>query len=702
MALSAGAQTLASTEGENVQEVIVTGYADRQLLLDARTETGSRLGLTARETPATIDILSQRQLQELGARTNVEALNRAPGVTSSLPATSPGVPTMRGFSGGAVGLLHDGVRVATPGIFSRSTDSFLYERIEILKGPAGVMYGEGALAGAINFVPKKPRFGSYQGSGVVSYGSFETSRIGLDINLPTGKTSALRGVATYGQSDGYVDDNHSRFLATTLAFSARPTDRLSLDVALDYSEDAYETADYGIPLVPSSVARKPSDIVSTPNGYVIDEALRDTNFNVTDGVLDAKTTWFRTDTSYRVTDAITLNNQFSAYQSDRNFINAEIFSFAPSTGMVDRTTGIITHDIDYWVERPSLNADTQIGSRRNRLTVGVEASELTFHTRRYFSTTTSVDPYTPVRGTFPGGTGNLPPTNSHATVKVASLFAEDAFNLSDRWLLVGGARYDWIEFDRKIEPTTFIDRKYKALSWRIGTVYDLKPKTQLFAQYSSAVAPVGNFLLLSLANSKFNLTTGEALEGGIKSSFWNDRIDLTLAAYHIRQNDIITRDPNNPTLSIQGGRQSSQGVELSMSAAVTSRLRIDGNFTRLDARYDELTEAGGISRRGKTPPRVAETIANLFGFYTFDTLPLTVNAGLRHAGDFYTDNANTIRVKGYTTVDAGISWNASFGTLTLRGRNLTDEFYADFSDVSTTQFQIAAPRSFDLTLVRKF
>lgn len=701
--VAAGAASAQEGAPSELDEIIVTGVADRQLLLDARTTTGSRLGLTARETPAIVDILSERQIREFGARTNVEALNRAPGVTSSLPATSPGAPTMRGFTGGSVGLLYDGVRVATPGIFSRSSDSWLYERIEILKGPASVLYGEGALAGAINLVPKSPKLGDRSAAALASYGSFDTVRLAGDVNRPLGDRAALRGVASYGRTSGFVDDTDSDFLAASLGLELQPTDRLTVNLAVDYSQDDYNTADYGTPLVPRAVARNPSDAATGPGNLVIDRALRKTNFNVTDGVLDSDTLWLRSRVRYEFSDALTFTNDLSQYHSDRQFINSEMFTYNAGSGLIDRSTGIITHDIDYVVERPALSGDVEIGGLRDRFTLGAEFSKLEFATRRYFATTTSVDPFNPVRGVFPGGSGApLPPINSNAQVKVASVFGENALNLTPKWLVVGGARYDWIDFSRHLAPATDIDRDYGAFSWRVGTVYEVLPKTQVFAQYSKAIVPVGNFLLLSLANAQFDLTHGQSVEAGIKSSFWNDRIDVTLAAYHIAQDDIVTRDPNDPTLSVQGGKQSSRGVELSLSAAVTSQLRIDANWTQLDARFDELIEAGGVSREGKTPPRIPESIANLFAFYSFDRLPLTVSAGLRHAGRFYTDNANQVRARGYTTVDAAIGYRFDFGELTLRGRNLTNAFFVDYTDMQPTQFQVGAPRSVEISLMTRF
>ena len=687
---------------QTLEQVIVTGVADRQLLLDARTDTGSRLGLTARETPAIVDILSERQIAELGARTNVEALNRAPGVTSSLPATSPGAPTMRGFSGGAVGLLYDGMRVATPLIYTRASDSFMFERIEILKGPASVLYGEGALAGAINLVPKQAILGVDRTEALASYGSYDTVRLAGDLNLPVGERAAIRGVASHGHSTGYVDDTDSEFVATSLSATLKPTDALVLEFAADYSEDDYDTADLGTPLVPRGIARNPSSAATAPGDLVIDRALRKTNFNVTDAVLDSDTLWLRSRARWDINDTFTFSNEFGHYRSDRRFINAEIFNYNRGSGLLDRSTGIVTHDIEYTIERPTLSGDVVIGGLRNRFAIGAEASWLSFATRRYFSTTTPVDLFAPVRGTFPGGTGSLQPPNQEADVAVSAVFVENAVDLTSRWMVAGGLRRDWIDLDRLIVNSPKFNREYTALSYRLGTVYDLAAKTQLFAQYSKAVAPIGNLLSLSLANSRFDLSEGQSVEVGVKSSFWDDRIDVTLAGYRLVQDDIITRDPSNPTLSIQGGKQSSRGVELSLSASVTSQLRIDANYTKLDAEFDELIEAGGISREGKTPPRIPETIANLFAFYSFEALPVTVSAGLRHAGRFFTDNANTIRARGYTTVDAAVGYKISFGEIALRGRNLSDEFYVDYSDVSPTQFQVGAPRTVEIALLASF
>ncbi|AEG47851.1 TonB-dependent receptor [Sphingobium chlorophenolicum L-1] len=712
----AWAQEVAPATTES--DIIVTGVADRQLLLDAETETGSRLGLTVRETPAIVDILSQELMQERGLRTTVEALNATPGASSGELASSPGQLSMRGFTAGAISLLYDGVRQTNSALIIRNMDSWSFERIEVLKGPAGVLYGEGSLAGAVNLVPKKPRFSGDAFAATAGYGSFGTARAGADANLALSDAVAVRGVASINRTDGFVDDTDARFLAATLGVSFRPVERLSIELAADYLEDKYGTAYWGAPLVAASAARDPSGLVQSADGFVIDQATRRTNYNVTNADQGADAWWLRSRIDYELTDWLTLMNQLSYYDANRRFRNSEVYTYtAPNAafpnGSLRRSTTWIDHDHQFFVERAVFAADFGIGGHRNRLSVGAEYSDSKFDSVRRFGNTTAVDLFDPQRGTlsledsaanFPGA-GNR--ANFDSRTEIRSIFAENAFNLTPSFLLVGGIRYDDIRLDRVVADlnagtVTPFTRTYKAVSWRAGAVYDLAPKAQLFAQYTRAVAPVGSLALISATNARFNLTKGKSVEGGLKASLWNDRVDLTLAAYWLKQDDIITRDPANTNLSVQGGSQSSRGIELSTSTAVTEQFRFDASLAVLNAKFDTLLEAGGVNRAGNTPPVVPERVASLFAIYRPAALPITLTAGARHMGHFYTDNANSIRVRAATIIDASIGYRLPFGEVTLRGRNLTDRLYANWFGGSARQLTLAAPRSVDLSFTARF
>lgn len=680
------------------------------LPLDVESQTGTRLGLTVRETPATVDVMTQQQMQELGTRTTQEALNRIPGVTSFNPATSPGLLSIRGFADSAVALNYDGAKPAVPGFFSRVQDTWSFERIEVLKGPSSVMDGASALGGTVNLVPKRAHLGLNERAAEVSYGSFNSIRVAGDGAFALGDDAALRAVASYGRSDGYVDDTRSEFLSASLSGVWRATDRLTLDGAVDYYKDDYDTAYFGTPLVPRSFARDPSDLVSSRDGRVLDKAMKDVNYNVEDATTDSETVWVTAGLKYDLTEAWNLTNKLYWYQSDRRFMNAEFYGFNSTTQLVDRSTGIVTHDFDYWLDRLGLNGDMKIAGLRNRITAGVDYSEVDFFTQRRFGTTTSIDPYNPDRGNFPQGDNSTifpSRTDQNNSIKTTGFFVEDAINLTDRWLILGGVRQDFITVDRastnvNTGVSTPVFRKFDPVTGRVGTVFDLLPKTQLFAQYNTVAVPPASLMTLTPANANFNLTTGDAIEAGIKSSLLNDEITTTLSVFRIRQDDIVTRDPNNLTVAVQGGKQSSRGIEIAVSAAVTKQLRIDANYTLLDAKFDELTDAAGNNLAGNTPQRVPEQIGNLFAFYDLRGTPVTLSGGVHYGGSYFTDNANTIRVGSYTTLEAAIAYKLPFGILTLRGRNLTDEFYADYTDISPDQLTIAPPRSFDLTLSMHF
>jgi iron complex outermembrane receptor protein len=135
---------------------------------------------------------------------------------------------------------------------------------------------------------------------------------------------------------------------------------------------------------------------------------------------------------------------------------------------------------------------------------------------------------------------------------------------------------------------------------------------------------------------------------------------------------------------------------------VSDELSIELGATLLSAEFDELIEAGGVDRAGNRPLNVPEKLADLVVTYAARELPLTLSGVVRHNGDFFTSNANDVRVDGFTVLDAAISWRASLGTLTLRGRNLTDELYADWSGYASGLVFLGEPRSFEICLAKEF
>lgn len=692
-----------SAERPERDTIVVTGQQ-----LEQEAEVSGRLGLTIRETPAVVDIVTQQDFQLQGVRNAIEAMNAAPDIASGNLPGSIGSVSMRGFHR-AVNYLYDGVRMANSDVGLRNWDAWSLERIEVIKGPASVTSGEGALAGAINFVPRRPNLVRASGEMLASYGSFDTARLAGDVNLPLSETIAIRGDISWSRASGWIDDTDSRTLAATGSLLFRPSDRFSVILSVDYFEDDFDTAYYGTPVVSREVAREPSSAVTSSAGLVLDKAMRRVNFDVTDAGMGSDTTWLRARAEYKLTDTLKLVSDATYYDSDRIYQDADEYMFNAATGGISRGLSLITHDHQYWNQRAQLNFDGEIAGMRNRFTAGVEYGETDFFTKRRFGSTPPVDPFNPVRGTFPADTAANFATRQDVTadVKQLAFFAENALNVTPEWLLVGGIRYDDVKLDRRVLSVTSgaaqtYGQDYDPISWRVGTVYSVTPRTQLFGQYSYAVAPVSGLLFLSAANAAFDLTAGYSYEAGIKTSLTGTGVELTASAFYIRQDDILTRDPTNAAVVVQGGALRSRGAELALNLPVTPELSVALSGTLLDAQYLELIESSGLNRAGNRPQNVPEQLADLVVTWSPEALPVTLVGSVRHNGDFYTETANVTKVNAFTTVDASISWKAPFGTLTLRGRNLTDEFHADWSGYASGLVFIGAPRSVELSFSERF
>jgi iron complex outermembrane recepter protein len=719
LAASASATNMALAQTAEVvtpalPAVTVTGKAGGPINLESESKAGSRLGLSLRETPASVEIISRDAMEQRGARTLEEALRGAVGVTVGGNPGSPGIASTRGFTGGFITYLFDGSRVSTPTMSNRPQDSWNYERIEVLKGPSSVLYGEGGIGGAVNFVPKQPDRHATGTEALLSYGSYGSLRAGVGAGGALGENAAYRVDFSHNESRGWIDRTGQKLDHLTAAMNFALSPAVSLDFSADAMRDDIESY-WGTPLVPASFATEPTKVVSDSAGRVIDQRLARTNYNVADGVMESDSLWLRAKLSWQITPQWRLRNELSTYEADRHWRNAESLSFV-APDRLNRDQVDIAHDHKVLSNRIDLSHQGRLAGLKNRFVIGLDYSKTDFSSERRFSDGSAstnaalqVAVVNPAIGFFNGdpalatGAGNR--TNITAKVDNTALFAEDALNVNNALTLVAGLRTEYLSLDRSINDLntgtfTAFGTSYKPNSARLGVVYDLTPTTTLYAQVVKAAAAVGssNLLLQSSTNSNFPLTRGQQTEVGLKQSLANQRFNWTLALYQIEQSNVLSRDAANPAVTVNNGQLSSQGIELAAAWRATRELTLSGNVAVLDAQFDTLVEAGGVSRVGNLPPNVPKRVGRAWADYRFTGLPLHVGAGLSGTAGSYTNNANTVRINGYYLGDAYASWRLKPALLTLRVRNITDKLYATWGGASASnQVILGAPRTVELS-----
>lgn len=697
--------------GGELGTITVEGSRDASgLHLEESSGTASRLGLSVRETPASVEILQQDTMQQRGARTFSEALRGMAGLSGGGPPSSPTTLSTRGFT--SLMYLYDGVRSSGAGVTNRVQDTWNYERIEVLKGPASVLDGEGAIGGVVNFVTKRPDRSNPNKHALLSYGSYGSTRAAFGFGGALGDASAYR--LDYSRNDtkvGTIARNGERIDHFTSGLMVDFGGSVKLDLSFDYLRDNNQ-AYWGTPLVPASFATQPTNVVSTPDGRVIDRRLARSNYNVPDDENSSETYWLRARLTGQLDGGWSWRNEFSANKANRVFRNSESAVFvAPASIARDQT--LITHDQDFWLNRFDATHKGTLGGMDNRFVAGGEYSETRFGSQRRFSNGSAAtanllrvpvfDPYiAPFNDSLALTTGAGNRTDTTSNVKVASAFVEDAIKPVRGLTLVGGLRHDRTEVDRGIADLnlgsyTRFGTSYRSTSGRIGAVYDITPDSSVYAQYTNATLPVNSLFLLSASNAAFPMSRGKQAEVGFKQSLPEAKLEWTAALYRIELDNVLSRDPNDARNTVNNGRQSSRGVELSAVWRPTREWTLAGNLAALDARYDTLIEAGGVSRVGKTPPNVPERVANLFATYRPEGSKFEYFASLNHTGHMYTDNANEIRINGFTTLDAAVSYRMRNALLTFRVRNLTDKLYATWVGRATSQVLLAPRRTFELS-----
>ncbi|MFC6391563.1 TonB-dependent receptor [Methylorubrum zatmanii] len=662
------------------------------LNLRTPSRSASRLGLTPLETPASLDIISGETVRLRGQTSVLDAVSQnGTGITAyGSPGSGLGAFTSRGFAGqNSIQTLFDGTRLYVgANTMTFPFDTWNVERIEVLRGPASVLYGDGAIGGIVNVVSKKPLFTPLN---VARFGLGEDgiARAAVDSTGPIGDSLAYRLNVSGNRAGGWITpegDFRNLAVSGALTLQANPDLAFTLSHDFGYQEP---TRYWGTPLV---------------NGRIL-EATRFNNYNVRDARIAWTDNWTQFRTEWTPSADITVRNTAYHLQSQRHWRDVEQYRFDPSTGLVDRSDYLdIYHDQEQVGNRLDATFRHSLFGLANQFSAGFDVNHIAFrHTNNFtFSETpTSV----PLTGYDPG----LFPADGRATpayatrMNQASVFAEDRLFLTDRLSFLTGVRFDAPQLYREdLRSGATFERSFRALGYRFALLYEPTPETSLYAQYATATDPVNSLITLSQSLAGFQLSTGRQVELGAKGLAFGGTVEWTLAGYRIVKDNLISRLPGSSAIGIQVGQQSSLGAEAAVSWLPAPGWRIDANLALLHAQYDDFTQTVGgvaVSYAGKQPINVPEQVANLWVNWAF-ARDWEGRIGLQHVGEVFSDFGNTARRPAYTLVNLGLDHQVTAASrLSFRVFNLFDKVYAidgNAVDGVGTAWLLGRPRSFEV------
>src|SRR6266478_5856567 len=390
----AGAQPSAALE-----EITITAAKLRSL--EQFTPTGSRLGLSEQELPATLDLIDNDQMIGRGFFNVQQAADSQPGVTSGGSPGDQSQFSMRGFTGNQITTLRNGLYIGPSNMTTRDQNSFNVGSVEILKGPASVLYGQGAIAGAVNVVDKAPSFTTTQLEALASSGSFGSTNVGIGWTTHVGDVFAIRADFSRTATQGYIQHDPSNTTEATVTGLWKVSPTLDLQLTVDYLEDNPSTY-YGTPLVPTSFAAEPiSGVVSGSAGLALDRRMQSLNYNVANAGIHSWQVWPQLLVKWMPNENLTLENFVYYFHAHRTWMNAETYTFTtvdlngnplPSP-QINRDRFYVFHQQNLTGDEASATYKNSIFGMANTLVGGFDTSHLNFNRIRGFPNNDLVAPF---------------------------------------------------------------------------------------------------------------------------------------------------------------------------------------------------------------------------------------------------------------------------------------------------------------------
>ena len=561
------------------------------------------------------------------------------------------------------------------------------ERIDVLKGPASSLYGRGDPGGTINIVSKRPqndRFARLD----LSAGRWDRYRSSLDVNTPLDD----EGTMLYRMNLA-VEDNKSfrdyrsserQFFAPAFSWELSPQTRLLVQAEVIRSSQVF---DRGV-VAPNdhlgSVSR--SDFFGEPGDGEIDnnneslqaEIEHDLNASWTVRLAShykqGRLNGGATEASFLADDARTLNREYRY----RDFDWQDSITQLELRGLV--YTGDIEHNLLIGTEYERYAKDERL--MRTRPISTIDIREPVYGQPR------------PLFSVGPGGRS----TDRHELVHSRSLNLQDQMRLSEKLFGVIGARYDHYEHRLDNEVTgTRTEQTHEKITPRIGALYQLTPEVGVFANASQSFKPNTGAPRPGTGTS-FDPEEGVGYEAGFKFDLLDSRLGMTVAAFHLTKENVLTADPADSTYQIAAGEVSSRGLDLQLTGQLTDEVRVIGAYAYVDA---EVTKDNTLAS-GSRLLNVPEHSGSLLGVYEFldgGLKGLELGGGVNYVGDRSGNVADSgFELPGYTTVDLLARYKAT-QDLTL-GVNLNNAFDRTYYERSYSNVWVmpGEPRNLSLSL----
>lgn len=651
-----------TAEGEE-PSIVITGQRPASV-----AASGTKSDTPLLETPQSISVITRADLDAQGISNLNQALRYTAGITPETRGANAEVYdqfTLRGFT---VPRYLDGLRVygSPTGYAEQQVDTSRLDRIEVVKGPASVLYGQSSPGGLIALSSKLPTAGKFYGGVEATYGTFNLYRVDADIGGQANASGSIR-YRLYGSVNG-ADTQQSFGKRRRYTISPAVTFGADSDTTLtllgNYSHDPYN-GNYGsVPLYgsvrPNINGRVPRDWADG------DPSLTRIRRNQASGA------YFLT---HRFGDNWVFRANGRYADITANFLAPYQYGTLDATQRID-PRGIYGSDehLHNWTFDQQLAGKVETGALTHNLLFGVDFQTQRARQDAGFDSTTAIDVFAPVYNL------SYAPLafTSHYKVRQrqTGLYAQDQVSVGALRLTASG-RYDFSYGRRTFNGGAPDRQKDEKFTYRLGAVYVTDFGLAPYVSYSTSFEPSSSAVLRSDGTTGIaKPTLGKQIEGGLKYQVPGTPILLTAAYFKIDQTNVVVSNPLT-FIATQAGKVRSEGFELEAKVPVFKGLNLTANFSHQKVQTVRDANPANV---GRPLIGVGKDKAGVFADYQVPEGALQgfgIGGGVRYVGRVYGGWRGTaaapdyVYSKGYTLVDGVISYDLGRAFNRMQGVKLS-------------------------------
>jgi iron complex outermembrane receptor protein len=671
---------------QRLPEVQVTGERPASYR-EGEASVGTKIAVPLRDVPQSIQVVPRQVMEDQGAFRPHDLVQNVSGVYRGNAVFGDSF-IFRGFS--ANEFLRDGY----PDRRGSMRDTANVEQVEVLKGPASMLFGRLEPGGTLNYVTKRPLFAPYYAVELKT-DTHGMVRPAVDVSLVTPDRSLglrFNGAVEHGGNFRESSFSDRAFGSLALTWRASPATTVSVD--LEYLYDR-RLLDRGVPRFGAGPADIPvTRLISEPGD---------------DRVLNEWVTGYTVE--HRLHQAWRTRHALRFYGTDNQDHRTRFLQSAAQIAGDPSWDGTINRDLllrdgreKELTTQLELLGDGETAGTHHQLLLGLDLDFFFAKDDSQQANTivpgNSVNINNPVLGNFmPVGLRQSGLTDSAITGFAAYL--QDLITLFPGWKALVGARLD-VTHNRSDNQLTSTETEAssRALSPRAGLVWQPITAISLYGSYTQSFVPV---IGQDFAGDLFEPTVGRQVEAGVKSELFEGRLTTTLAAFRIRKSNISVPDPVNSGFNLQAGEVTSEGLEVDLAGSPFDGLNLMGNFALIDARTTADTSPMVV---GKRPPNTPSRGAGLWASYRLSGWAgwaegLGFGSGGHYVGRRSGDRLGTFFLPGYTRWDASIWYRRRAWRVALKADNLLDRRYY-ISSHDTLGIYPGAPREARLSLAYQY